>query len=195
MSAPLLEVVIGSTRPGRVGKPVADWFLGEARRHGWFRLELVDLAKINLPIFDEPRHPRLGQYQHEHTRAWSETVSRADALVFVVPEYNYGFNAATKNAIDYLHREWAYKPVGFVSYGGVAAGTRAVQMLKQVLTTLRMTPVFEAVNIPFVSQFVGPDGQFRSTEVMNQAAEEMLEELARLEEALRPLRRSADVAA
>ena len=83
---------------------------------------------------------------------------RADAFIFVIPEYNYGFDAATKNAIDYLHHEWHYKPAGFASYGGVAAGTRAVQMLKQVLTTLKVTPVFEAVNIPFVQQFLDAPG-------------------------------------
>jgi NAD(P)H-dependent FMN reductase len=64
-------------------------------------------------------------------------------------------------AIDYLHHEWGYKPVGFVSYGGVAAGTRAVQQLKQVVTTLRMLPVFESVNIPFYTQFI--DGTARSS--------------------------------
>ena len=92
------------------------------------------------------------------------------------------------NAIDYLHKEWNYKPVGFVSYGGVAAGTRAVQQLKQVLTTLRMFPVFESVNIPFHTQFLDEDGALVPNEVMEQAADAMLNELARTEAALRPLR-------
>ena len=74
--------------------------------------------------------------------------------MFVTPEYNYGYPAAIKNAIDYLHQEWKDKPAGFVSYGGIAAGTRAVQQLKQVITTLRMVPVFESVNIPFHTQFI-----------------------------------------
>ena len=91
-------------------------------------------------MFDEPKHPRFGEYVHQHTKDWSATISRGDAFVFVIPEYNYGFNAAIKNAIDYLNTEWQYKPVGFVSYGGVAAGTRAMQMLKQVITTLKMVP-------------------------------------------------------
>ena len=106
----------------------------------------------------------------------------------MIPEYNYGFNAATKNAIDYLHHEWHYKPAGFASYGGVAAGTRAVQMLKQVLTTLKVTPVFEAVNIPFVQQFLDAGRALRPNEVVTQAAAAMLDELARVEAALRPLR-------
>jgi len=108
--------------------------------------------------------------------------------VFVTPEYNYGYPAAIKNAIDYLHEEWKYKPVGFVSYGGVAAGTRAVQQLKQVVTTLKMFPVFESVNIPFHSQFIDEEGQLQANEVMEQAADAMLNELLRTQAALRPLR-------
>ena len=96
----------------------------------------------------------------------------------------------TANAIDYLHREWQHKPVGFVSYGGVAAGTRAVQQLKQVVTTLRMLPVFDSVNIPFYHQFLDSDGVFQPNAVLEQAADAMLDELVRTEAALRPLRSS-----
>lgn len=131
---------------------------------------------------------------HQHTRDWSETVERADAFVFVMPEYNYGFSAPLKNAIDYLHHEWAYKPVGFVSYGGVSAGTRAVQMLKQVVTTLKMMPMNEAVSIPFVAQFLGEDGRIHPNETMDAAADTMLNELSRWTEALQPLRAKEPVA-
>lgn len=188
MSKPLLQIVIGSTRPGRVGLPVAEWFEPIARGHGGFEVEVVDLLAIGLPLLDEPNHPRLHQYTHPHTKAWSTTIGRADAFVFVVPEYNYGFNAATKNAIDYLHLEWQFKPVGFVSYGGVAAGTRAVQMLKQVMTTLKMVTVFESVNIPFVTQFLDAEKRIQANQVMEEAAVAMLFELQRWTEALAPLR-------
>ena len=96
-----------------------------------------------------------------------------------------------KNAIDYLHQEWKNKPIGFVSYGGVAAGTRAVQQLKQVVTTLKMLPVFESVNIPFHTQFIDEEGQVQANEVMVQAAAAMLDELVRTEDALRPLRNAS----
>ena len=188
MPEPVLQVVVASTRPGRVGLPVAQWFAHRAREHGGFAVELVDLAQVNLPLLDEPHHPRLRRYEHEHTKAWSATVSRADAFVFVIPEYNYGFNAAIKNAIDFLHVEWQHKPLGFVSYGGVSAGTRAVQMLKQVVTTLKMVPVFEAVNIPFVAQFLDANGELQANEPMELAATAMLDELARWTEALKSLR-------
>ncbi|MEO9176375.1 MAG: NAD(P)H-dependent oxidoreductase [Gaiellales bacterium] len=185
---PRLMIVIASTRPGRIGLPVAQWFEGQATAHGGFEVEVADLAELALPFMDEPAHPRLQQYVHAHTKRWSALVDAADAFAFVLPEYNYGFNAPLKNAIDFLHNEWRYKPVGLVSYGGVAAGTRAAQMIKQVVTTLKMTPLFEAVSIPFVAQFLDDDGVIQANPPMQQSAAAMLDELVRVEAALRPLR-------
>ncbi len=181
-------ILIASTRPGRVGLPVAEWFADRARSHGGFEVDLADLAQINLPMMDEPNHPRLRRYTHQHTREWSARVAAAAAFAFVMPEYNFGFNAPLKNAIDYLHQEWQHKPVGFVSYGGVSAGTRAVQMIKQVVTALKMVALPEAVSIPFVAQLLDEQRRLKPNEVMEQAATTVLDELQRWEAALRPLR-------
>jgi NAD(P)H-dependent FMN reductase len=189
---PRLSIIIGSTRPGRAGLPIADWFADRARGHGGFEVDVVDLAELNLPMLDEPNHPRLRQYTHQHTKDWSARVAGSDAFVIVTPEYNHGYSPAVKNAIDYLHHEWHYKPVGFVSYGGVAAGTRAMQQLKQVVTALRMLPLTDAVNIPFHTQFLDDDGRVQANEVMEQAADVMLDELVRVAAALRPLRESIE---
>ena len=185
---PKLHVILASTRPGRAGEPIADWFVERAIAHGAFDVELVDLAEVALPFMDEPNHPRLRRYTHEHTKAWSARVDSADAFVFVTPEYNYGLTAPLKNAIDFLHYEWQHKPVGFVSYGGVAAGTRAVQMLKQVVTTLKMLPLFEAVSIPFHTQFIDDEGALNANETMVKAAAAMLDELVLAEAMLAPRR-------
>lgn len=187
-SKPTLLIVVASTRPGRIGLPIAEWFRGRAEAEGSFEIDFADLKAINLPFMDEPQHPRLQEYTHEHTKEWSARVAAADAFVFVHPEYNHGLPAPLKNALDYLHHEWNYKPVGFVSYGGVAAGTRATQMIKQVVVTLKLTPVVEAVSIPFVEQFFGDDGRLEANAVMEGAAVAMLAEIARLELALRSLR-------
>lgn len=189
MAKPQLLIVITSTRPGRVGLPVGQWFAQRARDHGAFDVRVADLKEINLPMMDEPKHPRLRQYEHQHTKDWSATVEAADAFAFVLPEYNYAFNAPFKNAIDYLNHEWQYKPAGFVSYGGVSAGTRSVQMAKQVVSTLKMMPLPEAVSIPFVAQFLDEHRQIKANDVMEQAQKALLDELARWEAALRPLRR------
>ncbi len=186
---PHLQVVSVSTREGRRGPGVTDWFLKRARAHGKFDIELVDLKKVGLPLFDEPHHPRLQRYEHEHTKAWSATVKRADAFVFVTPEYDYSTPSALVNAVQYLVHEWAHKPVGFVSYGGVSGGTRGVQMTKQLVTAVRMMPLSEAVAIPFFEQYFEKEsGVFDPGEVQEKAATVMLDSLLRWTEALRQLR-------
>ena len=171
----------GKARPSRSGST-------RARRHGAFDVELVDLAEVNLPLLDEPEHPRLRKYQHEHTKRWSERVSRADAFVFVTPEYNYGAPPSLLNALDYLVHEWAYKPVGFVSYGGVSGGTRSVQMTKLLVTALRMMPLPEAVTLPFFTRMFAADGAFAPDETQHKTADTMLDELKRWTDAMRSLR-------
>jgi NAD(P)H-dependent FMN reductase len=188
---PTLQIIIASTRPGRVGLPVAQWFERRARDHGAFEIDVVDLLEVNLPFLDEPNHPRLRQYTQPHTKEWSARVDAADAFAIVLCEYNYGYPATIKNAIDFLHHEWQYKPVGFVSYGGIASGTRAAQQLKQVVLPLKMYPLNETVSIPFVHQFLDDDNVVQANETMEQASDAMLNELVRVEAALRPLR-SAD---
>lgn len=184
-----LQVIIASTRSGRAGHHVGAWFDAVARRHGGFEVELVDLAEVDLPLLDEPNHPRLGTYVHAHTKAWSATVERADAYVFVTPEYDHLPPASLVNALQYLVREWAYKPVAFVSYGGVSGGTRGAQVTKQLAVALKMMPIPEAVNVPFFAQHLDREaGTFDPGEVQEQAAGVMLDELLRWAEALRPLR-------
>ena len=172
-----LKIIIGSTRPGRVGLPIGMWFDEIAKKNGKFEVEVLDIAEINLPIFDEPNHPRLHDYTKQHTKEWSAKIDDGDAYIFITPEYNYGFPASIKNAIDYLSQEWQHKPVSFVSYGGIAAGTRAVQLLKPIVTTLNMMPIVESVNIPFFAEYMDDNGNFISSERFDKAAEAMLNKM------------------
>ncbi|MBN9605064.1 MAG: NAD(P)H-dependent oxidoreductase [Actinomycetales bacterium] len=181
-----MMIVIGSVRPGRVGPLVADWVTEAVRADPRFEPDLVDLAELDLPFMDEPAHPRLRQYTHEHTRAWSARVDAADAVVFVTPEYNHSFAPALKNAIDYLHEEWWRKPVGFVSYGGISAGTRGVTELESVVVGLGMVKTGANVEIPFVASRLS-DGRFAGDDKLEPIRGRMLDELAALAEALRPL--------
>jgi NAD(P)H-dependent FMN reductase len=130
-----VAIVTGSTRPGRHNDAVAQWVYGIAKARTDAEFELVDIADYNLPLLDEPMSPLLGQYTHEHTKAWSKKIASFDAYVFVTPEYNHSTSGALKNALDYLYREWNNKAAGFVSYGG-AGGVRAVEHLRLVLAEL-----------------------------------------------------------
>ena len=184
---PKLGVVIGSVREGRVGLPIAQWFVERALEHKGFDVELLDLKIINLPIFAERTHPRLQKYESEQQKAWSATIAPIDAFVFVTPEYNYSIAPALLNAIDYLLHEWAYKAVGFVSYGGISGGLRAVQHAKQTLSAVKLVAIPEAVTIPFVAKLV-EDNTFAATDVHDKSAAAMLDELAKWTSALSTLR-------
>lgn len=183
-----LKIIIASTRPGRKGPAVAAWVHALISQRKELDVEILDLAVINLPFLDEPKHPRLKEYTKEHTKAWSKTIDEADCFVLVTAEYNFGYPAPLKNALDFLYQEWNYKPVAFVSYGGVAGGTRAVQQLKQVVTAQKMMPIAEAVNIPFFTKHIDDHGNFSGDDVLNKSAEDMLNELLKWADSLKPMR-------
>jgi len=183
-----LHTLVCSTRPGRIGPAVAGWVHAFAQAHGRFDAALVDLASFALPVFDEPQHPRLQEYSRAHTRAWSASVAQADAFLFVMPEYNHGPPGALVNAMNYLAREWEYKPVGFVSYGGFSGGIRGVQATKALLSTLKLVPIPESVVVPHFTQHIDAGGTFIPTELHEASATAMLDELHRWTMALVALR-------
>ena len=112
-----LAIIIGSTRPGRVGEAVGRWVHEIAQKRSDATFELVDIKDFNLPLLDEPVPPSMGKYSQEHTKKWAAKIAAFDGYVFVTPEYNHGINGALKNAIDFLFAEWNNKAAGFVGYG------------------------------------------------------------------------------
>ncbi|MDD8018478.1 MAG: NAD(P)H-dependent oxidoreductase [Bacteroidota bacterium] len=172
-----VKIIIASTRPGRKGPALASWIFEAAKKQKEFTVEVLDLAEINLPFLDEPNLPRFQKYEKEHTKAWSKIIDAADAFIIVTPEYNYSFPATLKNAFDFLYHEWTYKPIAFVTYGGLAAGTRALQLLKPVVTALKLVPLVESVNISFFTKHIDEHGKFNANEEMEQSADAMLKEL------------------
>jgi NAD(P)H-dependent FMN reductase len=185
--APRLHTIVTSTRPGRIGPAVAQWFHDFAKAHGQFDAQLVDLAAFNLPVYDEPHHPMRREYTKAHTKAWGASVNAADALVFVMPEYNYSPPPSFANALDYVFWEWQYKPVAFVTYGGVSGGLRAAQPARLQASTLKMMPIPEGVALPNVFAQL-KDGKFEGNDLNAQGAAATLNELAKWAEALKPLR-------
>lgn len=181
-----VAVISGSASPNRTGAPVVAWIADKLREAG-AEVDVVDLQDLALPFYDEPNLPRLRRYVHQHTKDWSARVDAADAFVFVAPEYNGSFPAILKNALDYLHHEWHYKPAGLVTYGGgLTAGFRGAQALRQILAALYMVPIQEAVAIPFIKEHVDGSG-FRPDAGMDQAADGMIRELLRVQGVLKTL--------
>src|SRR5665213_2499430 len=156
-----IELIIGSTRPGRVGPQIAIWIVDNLSKKSGIDYEIVDIKDWGLPIFDEAVLPSMNQYQHEHTKAWGAKVSEADAYIFLTPEYNAGYPASIKNAIDYLFHEWQGKPLMIVSYG-VGGGTTASAQLRQVAERLKMLPT--AISPAFT---IGKDMSDKNGQIKN----------------------------
>ena len=183
-----LHTITCSTRPGRIGPSIARWFHTLANDHGAFASELVDLADFRLPVYDEANHPRMQKYEHEHTKAWSASVSKADAFVFVIPEYNFCPPPSFVNALNYVYKEWNYKPCGFVSYGGVSGGLRSAQTAKQLVTTLKMMPMVEGVMVQTPWESLDDQRRFLANEHHKESGNAMLTEMAKWSKALLSLR-------
>jgi NAD(P)H-dependent FMN reductase len=170
-------VIIASNRANRIGGQVGDWIADYTAKHTDFEVVVADLAKINLPLFDEPNHPRFQQYQHAHTKKWSKTVIAADGFIVVTPEYNFTMPPSLSNAIDYLYHEWAYKPVGYVGYGAGGGGLRAIQTAQQLFTNVSAVSVSSPNSVALSGIFRPAIETFEPTEQNEQAADRMLAEL------------------
>src|SRR5690625_6698657 len=155
--------------------------------HTEFDVELIDLKEINLPFMDEAAHPRAQKYANDHTKKWQQTIDSADAYVIVTPEYNYSYPATLKSALDYLALEWCEKPMGFVSYGGLSGGTRAVQELKGPVTTLGMMPLPEAVNSPIFAKHINDNGEIEYYDYTERSATIMIKIIKRRSKAFKKI--------
>ncbi|MFF7680441.1 NADPH-dependent FMN reductase [Actinacidiphila glaucinigra] len=181
-----IAVILGSTRPGRIGEGVAQWVYENAALRDDAEYELVDVADYALPLLDEPVPPSMGRYSRPHTFAWAEKIASFDGYVFVTAEYNHSIPGALKNAIDYLFAEWNNKAAGFVAYGS-AGGTRAVEHLRLVLAELRVATVRAQVALSLFRDFADMSrfepGPRRAGELGA-----VLDEVVAWSEALAPLR-------
>lgn len=131
-----LDLIIGSTRLGRFGPTVADWFLGHVRQRADLEVDVMDLAEIPLPTVQQAEPVVFGHYPHPDVVAFAKRIGAADGFVIVTPEYNHGYPASLELAIDSEYTEWNAKPVGFISYGGLAGGARAIEQLRQVFAEI-----------------------------------------------------------
>jgi NAD(P)H-dependent FMN reductase len=182
-----VAIILGSTRPRRNGEAVAKWVYNIAKKRTDAEFEYVDIKDYNLPLLDEPIPPSLGQYSKEHTKAWAAKIDSFDAFVFVTAEYNHGIPGALKNAIDFLFKEWNNKVAGFVSYGGGALGTRAVEQLRLVMAELQVATVRNQVQLSLFTDFEN-FSIFKPAQFQENYVHSMLDQVIAWSGALRTLR-------
>ena len=186
-----LAVIVGSVREGRFGPTVSDWFAREAAQSGTFDVDVIDLAEpghtlpMVFPDFSEPRPSEIDRVHEDLSRR----LHAADAFVVVTPEYNHSFPASLKNAIDWFHSEWSAKPVGLISYGGMAGGQRAAEHLRQVFPELHAVTVRATLSFAMAWELFDEHGAPHDAEGTSAAARNMLEELEWWGDALRAARR------
>jgi NAD(P)H-dependent FMN reductase len=158
MNTPLnIKIILGSTREGRFGDKPAHWILGELQKYATEKkdggaaitTELLDLRDYPLPFFNEPMSPSMIKepYANPAVQKWTAKIAEGDAFIIVTPEYNHGYPAVLKNALDYVYKEWNRKAVGFVGWGS-AGGARSIQQLRQVAIELQMAPIRASIHIP-----------------------------------------------
>jgi NAD(P)H-dependent FMN reductase len=162
-----IAIILGSTRPNRVGAIAAEWVNEIADKRTDAVFELVDVARLGLPLLDEELPPAIGQYANQHTKDWAAKVASFDAFIFVTPEYNHSVPAGLKNALDFVYAEWANKVAGFVSYG-VTGGIRAVEHLRLILAELQVATVRTQLTLNSYTDFENfyafkPTGQHEET--------------------------------
>ncbi len=180
-----IAVIVGSTRPARIGLDIAAWVQRALAGERSLRYELVDLAEIDLPLLDEPLKAALHEYEHEHTKAWSRVVGGYDGFVFVSPQYNWGYPAALKNALDYLYEEWHDKPAVTVTYG-TRGGGKSAEQLHQVFAGLRMRVLADRVEVAIAADQIDEHWQLEDVErTMSPYRDEVSRIDAQMREALR----------
>ncbi len=179
-----LAVIVGSTRAGRLGPTVANWFIEQARDHGELDIDVIDLAEAALPT-ELGAPAKDGSYASPRVRAYAARIAAADAFVVVTPEYNHGYPAGLKLAIDSVYSEWNAKPVGFVSHGGQSGGLRAVEQLRQVFAELHTVTVRNSISFAMAKERFKDDGSPRDPEGAAVAAKQLLSQLVWWAQALR----------
>lgn len=173
-----IKILTGSVRPGRFNGQPAQWIYNLAKQQEGIEVELLDLAEINLPFLDEATPPSQGKYEKEYTKKWAATIGDADGFIFVTPEYNHSISPVLKNAVDYLYKEWNYKPVSFVSYGSLAGGARSVEHWRGVAGELKMYDLREQILLPNYWEHMNEQGEYQFTEQQESLAKGIVKELA-----------------
>lgn len=183
-----IGIIVGSTRPGRFGIQPGTWIHDLAQQRGGASFDLVDLEEVGLPLLDEQNPPAMHQYQNEHTKRWAERIDNLDGFIFVTPEYNHSVSGALKNAIDFLYREWNYKPASIVSYGSAAGGARAAEHLRGILGEVKVYDLREQLLLSNYWNSLNDQGEYQFSDAEVDQANTLIDETVFWARKMAPIR-------
>jgi len=152
-----IEVISASIRAGRQSHKVALFFKSFLESSKLATANILDLKEYNFPLFDE----RLSKQANPIPAAkeFSEKVAKADAIIIVTPEYNGGYPASLKNAIDVLYKEWYKKPIAIsTASDGIFGGTQVITGLQWSLWKIRAWTVPAMFPVPKVQEAFDVNG-------------------------------------
>lgn len=187
-----IKILTGSVRPGRFNPQPVKWIYEIAKKRKDISVEVLDLAKINLPLLDEPIPPSQHNYSKPYTKKWSKIIASADGFIFVTPEYNHSVSPVLKNAIDYLWFEWQYKPVSYISYGSGAGGARAVEHLRGIAGETKMYDLRDQILLPNYWEQKDEKGVYQFSEQQVQLANKILDDLTFWAKTMKQARKELD---
>jgi NAD(P)H-dependent FMN reductase len=158
-----IKLIIGSVRQGRLGEPVSNWVVTQAKAAG-IDLEVLDLKQIDIPFLEAPIPPAYAPVDTPKAKEWAAMIADADGIVFVTPEYNRSIPASLKNAIDHLSTEWKGKKAAVISYGYVDGGANAASHLKDVFDWVKISVVEPVTNIMLTQEMMSDQGGFKDVD-------------------------------
>ncbi|MGN8114656.1 NADPH-dependent FMN reductase [Labrys sp. 22185] len=176
-----LGLIYGSSRHGRFCDTIGQWAHSRIAHTRQFDIDIVDPQQIDLAAL-------LHQEDCPARQALRRRLADADCFVLVTPEYNHGYTAAAKLIIDAAGREWAEKPIAFVSYGGISGGLRAIEQLRLVFGELHAIALRDSVSLANAWRAIDAEGRLMPGPETCQAMEVMIGQLQRWAGALRQIR-------
>lgn len=169
---PKIGIILGTNRPHRIGGDIAQWVQAHMTSPA-FTTDIIDLAQVNLPFLDEPEIPAAAHYTQPHTKAWSNQVQQYAGFILLFPQYNWGYPAVLKNALDYLYREWAHKPVSTIVYGN-HGGMQAEIAMRFVTSGLHMNALAVNPELVVTPEMMNAQGQSQDVNrALSRSADDM----------------------
>ncbi len=165
-----IPVVLGTAREGRRSEHVANFVLSQISGREGIETELIDVREYAQVATNNSGSTEL-------QKKYCTTMTRADGLIVVSPEYNHGYPGELKMMLDMAYEHYAKKPIGIcgVSMGGLG-GVRMVEQLRLVSIELHMVPIREAVYFSSVQNLFDERGGIQDDSYEKRVAT-MLDEL------------------